>query len=118
MQPVPSPYLVDGKLSPAAERGKKLFFDKEVGCAKCHPEPLYTDKLLHDVGSKGQYDRHDTFDTPTLIESWRTAPYMHDGQYTTMKELFTKGKHGKKGGNIDKLTPEQIDDLVEFVLSL
>jgi hypothetical protein len=40
---------------------------------------------------------------------------MHDGSYATMKEVFTKGKHGLNGV---KLTPEQIDDLVEFVLSL
>ena len=124
LKPVPSPYLVDGKLSRAAERGKKLFFDEKVGCAKCHPakpdqDPLYTDFLIRDVGSRGQYDRQDNFDNPTLIECWRTAPYMHDGHYTTMKELLTKGKHGKKGGgDIDKLSEKQIDDLVEFVLSL
>jgi YVTN family beta-propeller protein len=115
LKPVPSPYLVDGKLSPAAERGRKLFFDPKVGCAKCHPEPLYTDMKMYDVGSRGELDRRDDFDTPTLIESWRTAPYMHDGRYSTMKEVFTKGKHGLNGV---KLTPEQIDDLVEFVLSL
>jgi DNA-binding beta-propeller fold protein YncE len=118
LQPEPSPHLVDGKMSEAAERGKKLFFNDEIGCARCHPEPLYSDLKLHDVGSRGQYDRRDSFDCPTLIESWRTGPYMHDGQYTTMKEVFTKGKHGAKGGGLDKLTPEQIDDLVEFVLSL
>jgi len=119
LKPVPSPHLVDGKLSPAAERGKKVFFDEKVGCAKCHPQQTsYSDMMMHDVASRGQYDRRDTFDTPTLIECWRTAPYMHDGHYTTMKELFTKGKHGKKGGNIDNLTDQQIDDLVEFVLSL
>ena len=115
LKPVPSPYLIDGKLSPAAERGRKLFFDPKVGCAKCHPEPLYTDMKMYDVGSRGEFDRRDDFDTPTLIESWRTAPYMHDGRYSTMKEVFTKGKHGLNGV---KLTPEQIDDLVEFVLSL
>jgi YVTN family beta-propeller protein len=115
LQPVPSPHLVDGKLSPAAERGKQLFFAEAVGCGKCHPEPLYTDKLMHDVGSRGQYDRSDTFDTPTLIECWRTAPYMHDGQYVTLKELLTKGAHGTKD---KKLAEEQINDLVEFVLSL
>ena len=86
---------------------------------KCHPEPLYTDLLMHDVDSRGQYDRRDDFDTPTLIEVWRTAPYMHDGHYTTIKELIAKGKHGKKGGgDIDKLTEQQLNDLVEFVLSL
>jgi len=115
LKPVPSPYLVDGKLSAAAERGKKLFLDKKVGCAQCHPAPLYTDLSLHDVASKGKYDRRKTFDTPTLIECWRTAPYMHDGQYTTMKELLTKGKHGKVDS---KLNEKQIADLVEFVLSL
>lgn len=124
LRPVPSPHLVDGQLSPAAQRGKKLFFSDEVGCARCHPaepepEPLYTDMLIRDVGSRGQYDRRDEFDTPTLIECWRTAPYMHDGHYTTMKALITEGKHGKKGGgDVEKLTPQQIDDLVEFVLSL
>jgi len=115
LKPVPSPYLVDGKLSAAAERGKKLFFDKSVGCGKCHPAPLYTDLAMHDVDAKGKYDRRNTFDTSTLIECWRTAPYMHDGQYTTMTELLTKGKHGK----VDtKLDAKQIADLVEFVLSL
>ncbi len=118
LQPVPSPHLVDGKLSPAAERGKKLFFDEAVGCAQCHPEPLYTDRLSHDVGSRGQYSRADAFDTPTLIECWRTAPYMHDGKWLTIKDLIQKGKHGAKGGDIDKLTEEQLNDLVEFVLSL
>ena len=115
LKPVPSPYLVDGKLSAAAERGKKLFFAKTGGCGKCHPAPLYTDLLMQDVSSKGKYDRHKAFDTPTLIECWRTAPYMHDGQYTTIKELLTKGKHG----SVDKkLNEKQIADLVEFVLSL
>ena len=118
LTPVPSPHLVNGQLSPAAERGKILFFSEEVNCGKCHPEPLYTDLLIHDVGSRGQYDRRDTFDTPALIECWRTAPYMHDGQYTTMKELFTRGKHGKKGGDIESLNEEQLNDLIEFVLSL
>jgi len=118
LKPVESPYLVEGKLSPAAERGKKVFFDKQIGCGKCHPGSLYTDRKLHDVASKGRHDRRKTFDTPTLIECWRTAPYMHDGKYATMKALFTKGKHGNTTGKVDKLAEKQIDDLVEFVLSL
>jgi YVTN family beta-propeller protein len=118
LRPVPSPHLVDGKPSPAAERGRKVFFDPEVGCAKCHPEPLYTDLQMRDVGSHGQFDQRDDFDTPTLIEVWRTAPYMHDGHYLTIKELLTAGKHVAKGTKLEKLTPQQLDDLVEFVLSL
>ncbi len=117
LQPVPSPYLADGRLSAAAERGQKLFFDEQVGCAKCHPEPLYTDQRMHDVGSRGQFDRHDAFDTPTLIECWRTAPYMHDGHWLTVEELLTEGKHGQND-HVKRLSAEQLDDLVEFVLSL
>ena len=118
LQPVPSPLLVDGKLSKAALRGKELFFSERIGCGECHPEPLYTDLTMHDVGSRGQYDRRDDFDTPTLIEAWRTAPYMHDGHYTTMKELFKEGKHGEYGGDVESLTEKELDDLIEFVLSL
>ena len=118
LEPVPSPYLVDGKLSAAAERGRKLFFDEKVGCAACHPKPLYTDLKLHDVNSKSGNDRRGTFDTPTLVECWRTAPYMHDGQYTTVKELITDGQHDVTESNLNELDEKQIDDLVEFVLSL
>jgi len=118
LQPVPSPYLMRGELSPAAQRGKKLFFDVKINCAKCHPEPLYTDLKTQDVGSRGKYDRRDDFDTPTLIECWRTAPYLHDGRYLTIRELLTVGKHGSPDGELDRLSPRQIDDLAGFVLSL
>jgi cytochrome c peroxidase len=122
LQPVPSPYLVGGQLSEAAKRGKEIFYSEKIGCSKCHPDPLYTDLQMHDVASRGQYDRRDDFDTPSLVEGWRTAPYMHDGHYLTIKELLVEGKHGAKhgtkGGDTSSLTEEQINDLVEFVLSL
>jgi cytochrome c peroxidase len=95
--------------------GRSPFLGKQGGCIECHTKPFYTDQALHDVGSKGKYDRRSTFDTPTLIESWRTAPYLHDGQYLTVKELLNKGKHSKK---TEKLTDKQIDDLIQFVWSL
>ncbi len=115
---VPSPYLVDGKLSESAKRGEKLFFDNSVGCASCHPKPHYTDLAMYDVNSKSGNDRTGVFDTPTLIECWRTAPYMHDGQFTDMKSLLTDGNHGAKKGSKHKLNEEQLNDLIEFVLSL
>ncbi len=118
LKPVPSPYLVDGQLSEAAERGKQLFASERIGCATCHPAPLYTDLKVQNVGSKGRYDRREDFDTPTLIEVWRTAPYMHDGHYSTLKALLKEGQHGKFGGDIGSLTDQELDDLVEFVLSL
>jgi YVTN family beta-propeller protein len=118
LKPVPSPHLVDGRLSPAAERGKTLFESNRVGCHKCHPAPHYTDLRMHDVGTKGKYELVDRYDTPTLIEVWRTAPYLHDGRYTTIKELIVKGKHGKSRGRVEQLSEQEINDLVQFVLSL
>lgn len=118
LTPVPSPHLIDGRLGPAAQRGKKLFESDAVGCSKCHPAPLYTDLKMHNVHSQAISDSADRFDTPTLVEVWRTAPYLHDGRYKTIKELIVKGKHGKTRGNVDKLGQPEIDDLVEFVLSL
>jgi len=116
LEPVPSPRLVDGRLSPAAERGKALF--EKVGCVKCHPPPLYTDRKMHDVGTKTPFEYAEQFDTPTLVEVWRTAPYLHDGRYLTIKDLIAEGKHGRSRGRVDLLSPEEVDDLVEFVMSL
>jgi YVTN family beta-propeller protein len=118
LRPVPSPYLVNGRLGPAAQRGKSLFFSDKVGCAKCHPAPLYTDLQTYDVASKSPCDYRAEFDTPALTETWRTAPYLHDGRYATIKEVITKGKHGKQHGDMGSLTQDEIRDLVEYVLSL
>ncbi|MDR2706668.1 MAG: hypothetical protein LBC02_12885 [Planctomycetaceae bacterium] len=34
----------------------------------------------------------------SLVKTWRTAPYLYDGRYTNMKDLFKKGKHGDVEG--------------------
>ena len=116
LSPVPSPHLVGGRLGSSAKRGRTLF-DK-MGCAKCHPPPLYTDRRMYDVASKSPCDYQAKFDTPSLIEVWRTSPYMHDGRYKTVGELITKGRHGRRHGPLDSLNDKQIEDLVKFVLSL
>ncbi|MBL7043378.1 MAG: cell surface protein, partial [Pirellulaceae bacterium] len=118
LRPVPSPYLVDGQLSPAAKRGHKLFHSERVACHRCHPAPKYTDLRAHNVGTRRRNEYTDRFDTPTLIEVWRTAPYLHDGRYLTVKELLVEGTHGLRGNRSSELTEQDIDDLVEFVLSL
>jgi len=116
LRPVPSPRLVEGRLGPAAQRGQRLFESPRVGCVRCHPAPLYTDLKPHNVHSRGPMERTDRFDTPSLVETWRTAPYLHDGRYTTVEELLIEGRHGLRHDL--RLSKEEIDDLVEFVLSL
>lgn len=119
LQPLPSPHLVDGELSESAKRGKALFESDRIGCATCHPKDSYfTDMRLHRVGSQDPNDFIDKFDTPTLIETWRTAPYLNTGAHTTIRELLEVGKHGVKDGRFDELTHEEQDDLIEYVLSL
>ncbi|MDR2169339.1 MAG: c-type cytochrome [Planctomycetaceae bacterium] len=118
LKPVTSPHLHNGKLSEKAERGKKLFNDPNVGCADCHNGEYFTDLKMYDVDSKDQFADQKLFDTPTLIEVWRTAPYMHDGRYKNLKDLLKQGKHGKENGNVENLTDTQIEELVEYVLSL
>jgi len=118
LQPVVSPHRVKGELSPAAQRGRRLFFSPRIGCARCHPPPLYTDRKRHNVGTAAPSDSHLSFDTPTLIEVWRTAPYLHDGRYTTIPQLLREGRHGLQGPRSRNLTDQEIRDLAEFVLSL
>ncbi len=118
LQPIPSPYLVNGEWSEAARRGKELFSSNRLHCSQCHPEPLYTDLRKHDVNSRGKFDRASEFDTPTLIEVWRTAPYMHDGHYLTLEEVFREGRHGDVAGEVEKLTDQELHDLCEFLRSL
>ena len=120
LKPLPSPYLVDGKLSESAERGKTLFESEKIGCSVCHPAPYFTDMRLHNVQSQDPNDFIDKFDTPTLIEVWRTAPYMNTGEYTTIRALFEEGNHGfkKKDFNFTDLPKQEQDDLIEYVLSL
>lgn len=43
---------------------------------------------------------------------------LHEGRYTTLKDLFAEGKHGLRGGGVGKLSEQQTRDLVEYVLSL
>ena len=119
LEPVPSPHLVKGKLSAAARRGEKIFRSTETSCAKCHPGPLFTDLKPHDVGSRSARDGEvSAFDTPTLVEVWRTAPYLHDGSSVTLREVLVKFNPDDLHGKTSHLTAEQLLDLCEYVLSL
>ncbi len=116
LKPVPSPYLVDGKLSKSARRGKKLF--EKARCASCHKGSLYTDLQLHDVGTGKDLDKDRKFDTPTLVEIWRSAPYLYDGRAATMKDVLTIHNPGDKHGVTSNLNDDEIKDLAQFILSL
>jgi len=115
LEPVPSPLLVQGKLSPAAQRGKVIF--KQAGCARCHSGPLLTNLGKYDVGTETEEDDDPAFDTPTLVEVWRTAPYLHDGRATTVREVLTTYNGDDRHGQTSGLSDRELSDLAEYVLT-
>jgi len=115
MHPVPSPYLVNGKLSKLAKKGQKIF--EQAGCNNCHSGSYYTNMKSYDVGTLRRWDKRKEkplLDVPSLIEVWRTAPYLHDGRTMSVEEAFRScSQEGVSG-----LSPEEIKALQAFVLSL
>ena len=110
LQPVPSPYLVNGELSEKAQAGKKVF-DK-LKCGECHSGIYYTELKMHRIGEDVEFEKG--WDTPTLREVWRTAPYLFDGRAATMEEVFEVHRHGIE----KKVSKKDIEALTEYVNSL
>jgi YVTN family beta-propeller protein len=115
------------RLSAGAQRGRKLFFSDQVGCAGCHSGPYYTDSRLqkpynlHDVGT-GNDDPSEkmgpAYDTPTILGVYRTAPYLHHGKAATLGEVLTTFNKQDRHGKTSHLKAAEIADLVEFLKSL
>jgi cytochrome c peroxidase len=121
-------------LSPAQQRGLMLFTGK-ANCTECHYGPNFTDDAFHALGMGGDdpgrakitgldMDRG-TFKTPTLRNVSRTAPYMHDGSLTTLRDVVDFYDAG--GGPSEPRTPvlrrlhlseEEKRDLIAFLESL
>lgn len=120
LRPEVSPYrMPDGSLSEAALRGEKIFNRPSVGCAQCHPSPLFTNLKLKDVGTASSNDRGKSeYDIPTLVEVWRTPPYLHDGRAATLREVLVDHNKYDDHGATSDLKPAEIDDLIQYLLSL
>jgi hypothetical protein len=58
------------------------------------------------------------YDTPSLIEAYRTAPYYRDGRARTIREALTKNSVNDRHGNLSDLTLRELYDLIAYVLSL
>lgn len=116
LKPVPSPYLKKGELSAAAKRGKKVF--EKAGCTYCHSGPYYTNQESYNVGEGTGLENGRKFDTPSLTELWRTAPYLYDGKAKTVKEVLTIYNTKQKHGKTADLSEQEINDLEEYCLSL
>ena len=116
LKPMPSPYLVKGRLSEQAQRGRVLYYDStKVDCIECHPAPLFTDNLPYNTALPDPYDAGVDWITPTIIEAWRTGPYGHLGSYWGMQQILEVPGHSDA---YKTLTLDEMEDLVEYVNSL
>ncbi|AZB08132.1 cytochrome C peroxidase [Chryseobacterium sp. G0162] len=143
-------------MTESQKRGFNLFVGK-AQCAICHFIPLFngtvpptfkkTEQEVLGIAINGEnktFDNdlgrgkfHETvaalqhsFKTPTLRNIHKTAPYMHNGGYTTLKEVMNfYNKGGGKGFGFKvenqtlsdtplQLTDPEIDDIIEFMKAL
>jgi cytochrome c peroxidase len=128
----------ENALSQGAQRGLKLFL-KKARCTRCHSGFNFTDEKFHNLGIDWDTDHADlgrfkvtgnseeigAFKTPTLREIARTAPYMHDGRFATLREVvefYNRG--GIKNPHQDslviplELSEQEKLDLVKFLQAL
>ena len=116
------------------KRGLMLFVGK-ADCTMCHRGPNFADDQFHALGVKGddtgrfkitgvEADRN-AFKTQTLRNVARTAPYMHDGSLSTLREVIDfydagGGEQRPKSALLRKLhlTKREKSDLVAFLESL
>lgn len=106
-------------LTQSEQRGEVIFNDPIVGCVRCHPAPLYTDKQKHDVGTVTPDERiGPDYDTPSLRGLYDSAPYFHDGSAATLYETLTFPSLGGEHDVSDLLNDTEIQDLIAFLLAL
>jgi hypothetical protein len=116
LKQTPSPFLENGSLSKSAERGKLLF--KSADCMNCHSGPYLTDLNKYSVGTSDGLEKATEFDTPSLNEIWRNAPYLYDGRALTLKEVLTTFNLHDRHGRTSHLSGQELNDLIQYLNSL
>jgi cytochrome c peroxidase len=130
-------------LTPQEERGRQLFVGDKAKCFDCHRMEdfttddfrnigLYNGKELNDAGlyniTKKESDKG-KFKTPGLRNIAVTAPYMHNGMFSTLEQVVdyynNPTQFVKDGINTDELlqkplglTLKEKKDLVAFLKTL
>ncbi|MBL7903015.1 MAG: cytochrome-c peroxidase [Bacteroidia bacterium] len=125
------------QLNETEKRGYSLFLDK---CNACHKEPLFSDFVirsnglpvdpsLNDIGRgfiENQPQNYYKFKTPSLRNISKTAPYMHDGRFSTLQQCLNHYTGGITNlTNLDPLLQNGISmteaekaDILAFLLTL
>ncbi|MBZ4414951.1 c-type cytochrome [Myxococcus sp. RHSTA-1-4] len=111
-------------LTEAQARGAQVF--KKAACDSCHEGETLTNNKQADVGTfiiSGPIQddanvRKVGLNTPSLLGLARTAPYLHDGSATSLKDRFVQSRQSNKHGATSQLSDAEIDDLVEYLRTL
>lgn len=125
----PNRYRAPGApLNPAQRRGKVAFqrtttndgrtIPEALRCVTCHFPPYFTDRQIHDVGTKQPNDRQGKFDTPHLNNIYDSAPYLHNGMAPTLEEIWTVHNPNDRHGVTNDMTKDQLNDLIEYLKTL
>jgi YVTN family beta-propeller protein len=108
----------DGGLSPAADRGRKLFVGSRANCVSCHRGPYFTDGQVHDVGTGEPADAFDGFNTPSLVGVHRRVRLLHDGRARSLDDLLSGPHAPQRVAGDSELTADERRDLVEYLKTL
>lgn len=142
-------------LTASEERGMNLFFThpepsinlRGGNCGDCHSGFLTSDRLLHNNGLDASFDEdlgqeeisnftsdRGKFKTPTMRNIANSAPYMHDGRFSTLEDVLDHyNEHIQQSSTLDVLiklgsnqtdasslglTTQEKEDIIAFMHTL
>jgi cytochrome c len=119
LEPPPNPNReANGSLNETAKRGQAVFQSDKASCTQCHTGPLLTDGEIHDVGTGKPKDKHEGFNTPSLLGVYSKVRYLHDGRARSLEKLLRFSHNPAKVSGTEELTDDEIRDLVVYLKSL
>lgn len=129
----------DEPLAEGEMRGLKLFFSERLRCSHCHAGlnlsgPVRASNAAFEVGERvpaavQRSDGGQRFKAPTLRNIAVTAPYMHDGRFSSLERVvrfYAAGGRPLGGASVLEselaggfsLTDRELEDLVAFLGAL
>ena len=119
------------------DRGYQLY---KANCATCHPEPMFTDYSIRNIGLPidnflkdygrmritGKKEDSLKFKVPTLRNTYISSNYMHDGRFNTLLQCINHYRSGvQQSATLDPLltsgitlTNTQATDITVFLRAL
>ncbi|MFM8577468.1 MAG: hypothetical protein ACKOCN_01500, partial [Planctomycetaceae bacterium] len=115
----PRPFRqADGSLSPAAERGRRLFESDRTACTSCHAGPYLTTSENHAVGLIRDEDHFKAFSPPTLRGLHRKTRFLHNGRARSLEDVLTRFHSPEQVSGLPPLSTDEVADLKAYLQSL